>query len=336
MPWPAGFPPWQEDILQSLSTNKELSGVNPLIIAGVEQAETGGWSGGAINPQGYGGYFGEGSHSKYGPYQITPDVLNTGGAGSNPSPATRGAYELQAQAAAWDFATELKRYGGNVDQAETAYQNGSFSGSYSGGVADVNQVLGTASPGNPAPGGSPNSSTTKSGGSTSSATKVTKYTGVAGILQELNDLMNPPSAGLVATITSLGTAGLEPAIVSLLTRALFSIGFLGLTYIGIKQLSGGSGTTVINQIQQGTKNDLAQSRIDVSRERIAATQANEQARAQRQSEASAARQKAAETTRTYKTTRTTNVNYNSTKKQSKAERQAAGSAATKTAEDLLV
>lgn len=268
MPWPSGYPPWQEASLEALAANNQLSGLNPLIIAGVEQAETSGWSGGAINPSGYGGYFGESTAD--GP---TAAELNTGGGGNTASPATQASFNTQAIDAASIFAKLLKSYGGNVDQAETAYQDGSYGGTYSGGVADVNEVLGTSNPGTPNPGPATASGGTASSANTGAGTAAAsaiKLEGIAGVLQQINDLLNPATPGFTSEVTSLGTAGIGTVIATIAIRGLFSVIFLGVTYVGIKQLTSSSGSSssgpsisdVMQQIDRNAKNDLAQQRVD--------------------------------------------------------------------------
>jgi hypothetical protein len=275
MPWPSGFPPWQQATLESLSSSGQLSGINPLIIAGVEQAETGGWSGGAINSSGYGGYFGESTAD--GP---TAAQLQTGGAGNTASPATQASYTVQAIDAARIFANLMQKYGGNVGAAETAYQQGSYHGSYSGGAGIVASVLGTSLPGNPNPGplaASGGSGVQGSGAAGSAAGSAVKLEGFAGVLQQINDLLNPATPGFGSEVTSLGTAGVGAIIATIAVRGVFSMVFLGLTYIGIKQMtSGGGGSSgpsisdVMDQINQNAKNDLAQQRVDVNRAAVEA------------------------------------------------------------------
>jgi len=272
MPWPSGFPPWQEQVLQSLAAQGKLSGLNPLDIAGIEEAETGGWSGGAINPSGYGGYFGLSTAD--GPTAVE---LNTGGASTPPSASTLSSYTVQAQDAANIFSQQLQRYGGNIAQAETGYQDGSYSGTPSGGAAIVESVVGTDSAGNPTPGGTVGSgggANTVSAAGTGSSNAI-KLTGIAGVLQEINDLMNPPSASTLAQITSLGTAGVVSSIEGYLVRGLFALAFLGIAYTGVKQITGGSAPNVTNILPSSpdpeavARRELAERRVIVSEQESA-------------------------------------------------------------------
>lgn len=80
----------------------------------------------------------------------------------------------------------------------------------------------------------------------------TKLTGAAGILQTIDGLLNPQGPGLVQNATSLGTAGIATAVQKIVVRGLFTVGFMGLTYLGVKTVTGtgGSSTNVILQAGQ--------------------------------------------------------------------------------------
>ena len=276
MPWPSGFPPWQQQDLNTLSSSGQLSGLNPLIIAGIEEAETGGWSGGAINTSGYGGYFGLSTAD--GP---TAAQLNTGGASSPPSAATDSSYQAQAIDAARIFATQLKNTGGNVGTAEGAYQSGHAS--ITSGSADVLGVLGSDSPGNPTPSAA-SASGTAAQTSTAPSPGAVKVTGLAGVLQQLNQLLNPQPGGVAGAISGLtGVTAVETYV----ARVAIAIPFLMIAYFGFKIMSGtggSSGPSIMDQLDRYQKNDLAQQRIDTAK-------ATEEARSSRIAETNASRER---------------------------------------------
>lgn len=108
------IPQWENQELNQLYGAGSLDYVPPEILAGISQAESSG-IGGSINPQGYGGFFGLGQNSSYGPFTDTPSELQQN---------TPSSFAQQAQAAAYDFGSLLQKYGGNVTEAENAYQSG--------------------------------------------------------------------------------------------------------------------------------------------------------------------------------------------------------------------
>lgn len=102
------IPAWENQVLNDLGSQNMLSGVPPEVLAAIVEAESSG-HGGGINSSNYGGFFG----------------LSVGQAGSpllsDPSQAS---FTKQAQLAAADFSSYLKRTGGNIYQAESIYQTG--------------------------------------------------------------------------------------------------------------------------------------------------------------------------------------------------------------------
>ena len=110
-------------------------------------------------------------------------------------------------------------------------------------------------------------------GSGVSAQQTGNLTGVGGLLQQFDTLLNPkgPGVGVVKSILSFGTADLASEIIGLVellaVRGLFTLGFMGLTYLGIKMLTGGSGGSVVNIVE--------------TQQRLAANQASEAAKTER-------------------------------------------------------
>src|ERR1700722_8410613 len=130
----------QAQILNQLAASGELSGLNPAILEGIDQEESGYEAKGAgINPQNYGGEFGLSDQTTYAGGATAPaSLLSSDNALS---------FGDQATIAATDFAGLLNQYGGNVNEAESAYQTGSPTAEKAGtgGVAVVDQALGKGS-----------------------------------------------------------------------------------------------------------------------------------------------------------------------------------------------
>jgi hypothetical protein len=130
----ANIPSWQATILDSLSSQGLLSGVNPAVLAAIDQAESGG-SGGTINSAGYGGFFGLAPNETYGASgaSVTSAQL------SDPGQAS---FTAQAETAASAFQSYLSQAGGNALRAETIYQQGGSSTGISGEGVSVFESLG--------------------------------------------------------------------------------------------------------------------------------------------------------------------------------------------------
>ena len=114
MAW-AKIPAWQQSELEQLSASGQLSGVDPQILAAIDQAESSG-QGGGLNSAGYGGWFGLAPNRAYpGGNMVSTATLTS---------TTPTAYAAQAQTAAAEFASLLKLEGGDPLRAESAYQQG--------------------------------------------------------------------------------------------------------------------------------------------------------------------------------------------------------------------
>ena len=101
------IPGWENQQLNQLYQSGQLYGVDPQILAGIDQAESSG-QGGSINPQGYGGFFGLGANSTYPGGQSSPGLLQ----------------------------------GGNIYEAEQAYQQGGQNaGSYATNPGEGDSVF---------------------------------------------------------------------------------------------------------------------------------------------------------------------------------------------------
>lgn len=291
MPFPSGEPPWQVADLNQLASDNQLSGINPTILAGIAQAESGFEVAGAgINSGGYGGFYGLGQNSTYPAGQSTPTLL------MDPSEKS---FMAQSILAASSFSQDLAAANGSVARAETIYQDGPNStGSSSAGVplilaalgngaamqnSNTNPTVDTSSwggttgavtpsgnasgPGSGSANATPSQTLNSSTATTSSLGGAPiNLTGIGGVLQQLDGIMNPTPISGWKTILSLGTADVVPALEMMASRGIFTIGFLVIAYLGFKQLTGSGGgsatQTIIKLANNSTKNDLAQQRID--------------------------------------------------------------------------
>ncbi len=142
------IPAWEWTDLQTLSQDGDLSGINPVVLGSIDQAESSG-SGGGINPEGFGGWFGLSESGTYPGGQVTPQLLQGTDATS---------FEQQAEIAASAYNSYLTEAGGNPIAAEEIYQTGA-----AGGPTEGSQILqsnlGTASAG----GGATTTSATTTG-----------------------------------------------------------------------------------------------------------------------------------------------------------------------------
>lgn len=174
-----------------------------------------------------------------------------------------------------------------VNQSKNGYQPWApdLGGSYYGGITNPTSPLpgspvanylasqGQVGPSSSLPAGADTAGAT--GGAGSATPGAIKLEGMAGVLQQINDLLNPATPGFASEVTSLGTASVGTIIATIAVRGLFSVVFLGLTYVGIKSLTAGGGSSgpsisdVMDQINQNAKNDLAQQRIDTRNREIA-------------------------------------------------------------------
>jgi len=210
------IPSWQQAELAQLSGEGLLSGVSPLYLAVIDQAESSG-QGGGLNPQGYGGYFGLGAGSTYPAGTPSSALL------SNPS---QQSFDAQAEIAASTFAQDLSSAGGSPIGAEGIYQTGSASpaGGPSEGQLLMQELLGGTATSTP---------------STPSATDTLSISGLAAGTSPLN---LPGAGSAVSAVTSTAiSAGLQavlPAFGRLLLYVAFVVGGIVLVVLGLQRLTG--------------------------------------------------------------------------------------------------
>jgi hypothetical protein len=264
------IPGWEQSQLVTLANDNELSGVNPLYIGLIDQAESGG-NPGAPNSAGYGGYFGLSPTDQY------PGGVVGSGEGEN----TLQEFDTEATIAGSEFASLLNQYGGNPVLAEEAYQSGTPSGPTEGSNL-FSEALGL--PDNPLATGQtgPTTATTPAGDNPNLPQTI-QLKGIGAVLQSLDTLMNPGSGGTVANLLTMGGADLVSKVIGTVVRGMFTLGFVGVIYFGIKAVSsGGGGSAVssgadrfVSQIQsqqrigqQSRALDIAERRTGQSQQRI--------------------------------------------------------------------
>lgn len=119
MPYPSGQPAWQQQELDRLSAAGLLSGINPLVLSGIGQNESG-WevAGPGINSSGYGGFYGLGQNSSYSfgssSFTESPGILMDPGVSS---------FDQQSEAAAAEVA-HLMQGSGSLQGALAEYTGG--------------------------------------------------------------------------------------------------------------------------------------------------------------------------------------------------------------------
>lgn len=167
------MPAWEEQDLNQLASAGLLSGVNPLVLAGIAQNESGFENKGpGINSIGDGGFFGLGENSTYSyngqSFTDTPSEL------LDPSSSS---FELQAQTSALDVARLLASKG-SLQSALATYTGG---GPDNGDYTDATAILGSTpvsssasypvtGTGTTAPASTTSSSSGSSGGTSSAVT----------------------------------------------------------------------------------------------------------------------------------------------------------------------
>lgn len=252
MPWPSGMPPWEEQELTQLSTAGDLSGLNPLVLAGVGENESG-WEvkGAGINSIGDGGYYGLQEHGTYSyggtSFTETPAILSANNEVSFAEQSEAAAAAIESYSSDLNTALSIYVSGGPNDKGNADYQDAIAA--LGGGSPGLSGAGSSGQLGTSVGGGGANATLTTTG--TSSAPNKT-LTGLAGFLQQFDALLNPSGPG---GITGFLTGGTVQAVETLAIRGLFTIAFLGLGYLGVKILTGGrsGGSSVIDIVQSQQK-----------------------------------------------------------------------------------
>jgi hypothetical protein len=286
--WPP-IPTWQISDLQKLKQQGLLSGVDPVILAAIDQAESGGEMRGAgINAEGYGGYYGLAMGVPYDAGTASKQMLDTN---------SQQSFEQQSVIAGSAVAALLQQYNGNLNAAINTYVTGKpnpsttpldttlvdqYYGGSSAAVPSANQIA---------------SSTSGISGPAPSST-------VGKFLLGLDKFLNP-QVGSTAVLGSL-TNTLD-TLVSRGIMSLFSAGiiFAGI-YLMVKQPMGGSGmvdggiglSREVRQWQglsqrresENTRTNLAQQRIQQAQDRAAQQERLQEQRLQTQRDLSQSRQ----------------------------------------------
>jgi hypothetical protein len=275
--FPSGEPSWQVSDLEQLAANNQLYGINPLVLSGVAQNESG-WevAGPGINAEGYGGFFGLGENSTYSyagsSFTDTPQELE------DPS---SGSFEEQAITAAAEIASLISSSGGNLEQALIEYTGGSPTD-----YDDVAALLGNqpgygADTTNPQTGSGADTTqaTLESANQASSSSPVTvQQSGIAGVLQDLDAFLNPSKSGssvpIIGSFLNVGS-DVEDTVLLVVGRGILTIFFLGVVIGGVYLLVRKPVTaarTLINPLQAQQRIGNESRRLDISEQRLASSQ----------------------------------------------------------------
>jgi hypothetical protein len=264
------IPGWEQSQLTQLASENALSGVNPVILGAIDQAESSG-DPGAPNPEGYGGFFG-----------LSPTTTYPGGniVGSGEGQDTVQEFDKEAIIAAAEFNSLLAGAGGDPIQAEYHYQQGGGaqpesdqaleSGNFGDGPPLVDEALGGVTLQSDIAG--PTGTGTSAGVSTGNPIQLV---GIGAVLQSLDDIMNPSGGSTLTQILTLGGTDVLASVEGLVVRGLFSAAFIGVLYFGVKALSssgGGTSTSIVNQIQGQQRIGQENQRLDIARTRTSQSQ----------------------------------------------------------------
>ena len=264
----AHIPAWQLSDITALSNAGDLSGVNPAYVALIDQAESSGNGGQGTNPQGYGGFFGLSTSPYYNPagqkFQVSDAQLASNSVQS---------FDYQAATAAALFASLLQKYG-NPPMAEAAYQQGgnkppSLTATTGPGMFIQAGATGNLSASEIAALSTPSSSLGSAGASASGGTGPT-LSGAGSVFQDLNDLLNPSGGSIPTQILTLGGSDILATVKTIFVRGLFAVGFMMVTYAGVKTLSGsggGSSSSVIQLVNETRRTSQAGDRVDLAQQR---------------------------------------------------------------------
>jgi hypothetical protein len=207
--------------------------------------------------------------------------------------------------------------GGGTNFSPWSGDNAVRSGNFAVGNQALQDVLSGKTS---AVGGTPVGSTASAAGTSSSSaiagsstgnTQYANLTGIAGVLQAIDGLLNPggPSGGLngiFGLLTGATEADIAKSIEALAIRLFFAAGFAAIAFIGIKTITTGNGkgggVTIIEGAERRARISNAQTNAataqqDSARKAAAAQLQYDSAAAQRQHEATQARLTRADQTR---------------------------------------
>jgi hypothetical protein len=280
------IPSWQLQDISTLSSNNDLWGVDPSIIASIDQAESNG-RGGGINSAGYGGFFGLGANNEYPAGTLTTSELTS---------TSSTSFEDQAVIAASDFARLLTDNTDNVYSAEQEYQGGSTEGdsvfasnnvpSYDAPTT-VNTMEAITNSGS----ATTSNNTAQLTSAVTSAQSSQPTDTLGKVLVALDGYMNPSTTPLESILT-LGLSGIESTIVMLVSRLIgvgVGVGMLATgVYLGFVKPAGGV-SGILGMANQRQRLGQASQRLELTQnaQDIAAQRVAQQAQARAQQAATA-------------------------------------------------
>lgn len=276
----SAIPQWEADQLVNLASAGKLGGLDPNILAAIDVAESSG-TGGSINSEGYGGYYGLGANSQYPGGHTSPAMLSGTDANS---------FDSQSIIAASEFNSLLNQSKGNTAQAEYWYQNGGGAGPVgSGGTMEgVNTFVRLGVPGVETPSGATATLASAPGGSSSVTTASGTF---AAFLQQLDGFFNPTVSSINVPFIGGAANGIAGTVLLAVDRGLGVVFGIGLIYLGVKMV-GGSGIPGLPSgfAQVYTARTNAESRERVAGQRAAVSQQRIQSQQQMASDRQAAAQ----------------------------------------------
>lgn len=276
MAWPP-IPTWEQQLLEQLSQQGSLSGVNPQDLAAIDLAESSG-SGGGVNSEGYGGWFGLGYNTTYpGGGSLSEGELTS---------TTQTAFEKQAEIAAAEFASLLSSHGGDPIAAEQAYQGGGTEGSSIFQQYGLGGGQAFGSPTAPNVTGVGNAVLTSASATNSTSPSDTTSTSTASlgtfgkVLAELDSFLNPAVGGGPLDLLGItGLSTLDSDILRVITRGFMGLVGVGVIFVGFYMIVRQTGAGGIIGIAERQQTEARQrSALDV-REYEAETARSREARA---------------------------------------------------------
>lgn len=241
--WPGGIPSWQKDSLNTLSKSNKLYGIPPQLLGRIDYWTSDyGNQGLAINPSGYGGYFGESASASY---QTPKGIVQSPTATKL---TTKSSFSTQAVVSSGVVAEGLQQSTGTITKALARYATGKDTATAIKSSKNfIDWVLGKTS------GSATLASATHS---TASPKQSTKLKGAAAILKGIDDFLNPSgSSNILTSLTGLST--LEKVVLLSVDRGIAALLFAGIGIVGVvaivnrRNAGGGvSGLVRLGQSQQ--------------------------------------------------------------------------------------
>ena len=197
-----------------------------------------------------------GNTAKYNPLNTSEQApgsvnYNTGQPGSGVQAYTNWQEGIDATVQTLQNSNPTYNYSGITAALNTSQPWNDFLKSLQNSSWDGGRYAGVSGSSTPGSGGNPDSqsygtgqvATQQSGAAADAPSKnpgAKKLQGLEGILQAMQDLYSPPTPGVVADITSFGTAPIQGVVVMVFVRASSAILMAAIIAMGLKTLTSGS------------------------------------------------------------------------------------------------